>query len=198
MTVPNTAAEIIPFAITRYVIRADQAISHTQAVTALLDTIGIIYDGLIRQNYNVEHLPGREDLWKGYARYGLASWQPSGSGSDSRFAFETAGGSQHITQSIATIGSYSAASGQATPDFKGAIGVTSSGVQGVDITVPVFNFTETHYKQSSLVTVEYQDKLFRLTGKVNDIPFRAFNAGEVLFLGRGRQYPRQLRLGDHL
>jgi len=32
------------------------------------------------------------------------------------------------------------------PDFQGAIGVTQTEVEGVDITVPVYHFSETHDK----------------------------------------------------
>jgi hypothetical protein len=45
------------------------------------------------------------------------------------------GGTQHITQSLATIQKYAAAG--TAPDFGGAIGVTHDSVEGVDITVPM-------------------------------------------------------------
>jgi hypothetical protein len=89
---------------------------------------------------------------------------------------------QHISQSIVNVGSY-AAQGFSAPNFFGAIGVTDDRVEGTDITVPVFNFTETHYILNELVTPAYKLALFNLTGKVNGATFKGFAKGEVLFLG---------------
>jgi len=69
---------------------------------------------------------------------------------ESTYTFDTGGGTQHITQSFKTKGSYPAP-GFAAPDFRGAIGVTHEDVEGVDITVPVYNFSETHYIDDALV-----------------------------------------------
>jgi len=49
--------------------------------------------------------------------------------------------------------------------------------------VPVYHFSETHYKADEDVTAEYKATLFALTGKVNSAAFKGFEAGEVLFLG---------------
>ena len=73
--------------------------------------------------------------------------------------------------------------GDDQPDFHGAIGVSTDSVEGTDITVPVFNFTETHYIPIALVTGAYKTTLFYLTGRVNHAPFKGFARGEVLFLG---------------
>ena len=59
----------------------------------------------------------------------------------------------------------------------------ADGVEGVDIAVPVFNFTETHYKPDEEITGAYKGILFNLTGKVNSDTFKGFQPGEVLFLG---------------
>ncbi len=69
------------------------------------------------------------------------------------------------------------------PDFQGAIGVSADGVEGIDITVPVYHFAETHYKPDNQITGAYKGVLFNLTGKVNGDVFRGFAPGEVLFLG---------------
>jgi len=105
----------------------------------------------------------------------------AGAGALVGVAFDTTGGTQHITQSRQTI-SRTAASG-AAPDFKGAIGVTANGVEGVDITVPVYAFTYTYYLAPEAVTQSFRLQIFALTGKVNSGSFRGFAAGEVLFLG---------------
>ncbi|NLF86699.1 MAG: hypothetical protein GX571_11410 [Lentisphaerae bacterium] len=53
----------------------------------------------------------------------------------------------------------------------------------MDITVPVYTFSETHYVPSSTVTTSYKYTLFSLTGKVNNNSFKGLAAGECLFLG---------------
>jgi len=130
---------------------------------------------------------------------GEASYAPAGQGSaedytppetgDSEWNFDTGGGTQHITQSRTTKGYASGidpATGEAyalIPGYRGAIGVTNSGVEGVDINVSIFNFSETHYIADAYITTNYKKLLFRLTNKVNNASFRGFAAGEVLFLG---------------
>jgi hypothetical protein len=85
------------------------------------------------------------------------------------------------------VGSYADSSIPSAPDFHGAIGVSNTNgnaeVQGVDITVPIYNFSETHYLTVEQVTPEYKGTLFQLTGKVNSGGFRGLAAGECLFLG---------------
>jgi hypothetical protein len=128
---------------------------------------------LFLDNYRVTHLGN--GVWEGTAHY--VKWK-----SESQYSFDTGGGTQHISQSIANVGGY-AAPGFIAPNFYGAIGVTDDRVEGTDITVPVFNFTETHYILNELVTPAYKLALFNLTGKVNGSGFKGFAKGEVLFLG---------------
>jgi len=138
------------------------------------------YDGLPRQSIQIE--PLANDIWEATVRYGANdSSEPPQTG-ESSFAFDTGGGSQHITHSRATVGIY-AASGVTAPNFQGAIGVTENGVEGVDVTIPVYQFSETHYLPSGAVTLAYRGTLFNLTGKVNNAGFKGLAAGECLFLG---------------
>ena len=108
---------------------------------------------------------------------------------ESQYTFETGGATTHITQSLSTIGRYPVGDPFATPpvldppDFKGAIGVNGDNIEGTDITVPQFNFTETRKVASSAVDGAYKLALFHCTGKVNNATFKGFAAGEVLFLG---------------
>jgi len=139
------------------------------------------YANLPRQSVQIEPLgPG---LWDGLARYaptsGGGGGPPTG---ESSFQFDTGGGTQHITQSRSTVQRVPAP-GMVAPDFQGAIGVSADGVEGIDITVPVYHFAETHYKPDSAITGAYKGVLFNLTGKVNADGFRGFAPGEVLFLG---------------
>jgi len=121
-------------------------------------------------------------MWLGVVRYAPSSFTPPQVG-ESSFAFETRGGTQHITQSLATVASYADPGIHAAPNFGGAIGVTEDEDQGVDITVPVYTFSETHHFATSFVTTAYKGTLFSLTGRVHDAPFKGLAAGECLFLG---------------
>ena len=158
----------------RYIIRGTD--DDATANSALLAASPVLYGGLIRQSAHTERIA--EDAWEGSVRYGQLEPPET---CDSSFSFDTGGGSQHVTQSLATVGAYSASG--PPPNFHGAIGATRDSVEGVDITVPVYNFTETHYIATPLVTAAYKATLFYLTGTVNNAPFRGFAAGEVLFMG---------------
>jgi len=167
-----------------YVIRGTAG--ESSAAAALQMAAPLIFNVLYRQPVEVE--PAHIDtanpdncIWTGTASYAPFEHQDPPQAGDSTFAFDTGGGTQHITQSIATINKYTA-SGTA-PDFKGAIGVTADNVQGVDITVPVYNFVESHTLDPDDVDDAYKGAIFNLTGKVNNAPFRGLAAGECLFLG---------------
>lgn len=148
-----------------------------EAKEALAEASPVFYDGLVRQSLHLERVA--EDIWEGSVRYG--ELQPPQTG-DSTYQFDTGGGTQHITQSLQTAGRY-APPGKTAPDFQGAIGVTHDNVEGVDITVPVYNFSETHYLPAAYIDGAYKATLFALTGKVNGYAFKGFAPGEVLFLG---------------
>jgi len=140
-------------------------------------TIPAIYAGLVFQSYHIAHQGG--GVWEVSVRYGKREPKETG---QSSYSFDTGGGTTHITQSLETVASY-APPGEDAPDFKGAIGVSTDSVDGTDITIPVFNFKETHYIPAVLITPAYKAILFQLTGKVNAAPFKGFAPGEVLFLG---------------
>ncbi len=151
-----------------------------EAKSELAATSPDTYDGLPRQTIQIE--PLANDLWEGAVRYGLTETNDPPQTGESSFAFDTGGGTQHITQSRATINSY-APSGETAPDFQGAIGVTENGVEGVDVAIPVYHFSETHYLDDAVVTPAYKGTLFGLTGTVNSGSFKGLAAGECLFLG---------------
>ncbi len=164
----------------RYTIRGTD--DDVEARNALVANSPALYDpwggGLLflpRDTVSVQ--PVGEMLWEGIVRYGTIP-----ATNESVFAFDTGGGTQHITHSRQTVASYAPPS-QTAPDFKGAIGVTADSVEGVDITVPVYHFSETHYLDATLVTEPYKATLFALTGRVNSGAFKGLAAGECLFLG---------------
>ncbi|MFN9374722.1 MAG: hypothetical protein ACK6D3_22775 [Planctomycetaceae bacterium] len=147
------------------------------AHAAMVDYSPGLYQGLIRQSTHVERIA--EYSWEGSVRYGLTEAKQAG---QSQFVFDTGGGTQHVTQSLANVGRYGAP-GTTAPDFQGAFGVSAEQVHGVDITVPVYLFSETNYFEDGVVTGTYKAALFGLTGTVNNGAFRGFATGEVLFLG---------------
>ena len=148
-----------------------------QAKSSLLASCPTLYDGLVRQSAHIE--PVGPGLWDGLVRYGRPEKQLPETG-ESSFSFDTGGGTQHVMQSLQTVAKYPSTS---APDFGGAIGVTHDNVEGVDITVPIYQFSETHYLEDSVVTPAYRGTLFYLTGKVNSGIFRGLAPGECLFLG---------------
>lgn len=152
--------------------------THDDAVArqALLNGSPWSWRGKRREDAEVEEIG--HHLWLGTVRYSERETQRQVN--QSRFSFETRGGSQHISQSLATVGRY-AATGTTAADFGGAIAVDGDSVQGTEITVPVYTFTETHYFDD--VSTGYKSTLFYLTGRVNDASFKGLAAGEALFLG---------------
>jgi hypothetical protein len=163
-----------------YVVRGTD--SDAIARLELLTESPTVHNNLKRDDAEVEELA--PSMWLGVVRYVRSGSAPPVAGQSS-FNFETRGGTQHITQSLSTVGSYVAPDfpGGAAPDFKGAIGVTQDGVEGVDITAPVYTFSETHHLAPAVVTTAYKSALFSLTGRVNNAAFKGLSGGECLFLG---------------
>lgn len=150
------------------------------AYNSLFMTAPPRWTGWKRARCHVEQT--QPNVWTGTSEYRRTGGGTAPETGESRFSFETAGGTQHITQSRETIGRY-AAEGETAPDFKGAIGVTHDAVEGVDIVVPVYRFTEVHYKAAVEVDSAYKATLFMATGRMNLDPFRGLKPGEVLFEG---------------
>lgn len=143
-----------------------------QTVAALLTaTAPAAYLGLLLDSVNAD--PQGGGVWKGYARYATIE-------DDNEYQFDTGGGSQRITQGV-PVASY-APPGATAPDFQGAINVSEDRVEGVDIVVPAFEWTET-VRMSFASTSEFedfQDVCYQLTGRTNDATFRRKAEGEVL------------------
>lgn len=165
--------------------------SDTEAESFATANTPATYKGLVRQS--IEADPQWVDettdtgCWNITVKYGV---KPPTDVGESTFSFDTTGGTQHITQSLQTIARY-APPGKTAPDFKGAIGVTHDGVEGVDIPLPVFNFSIRRRIPIAQWSAAYVGILHSLTRTVNDAPFSVtirgdtytFEAGECLFLG---------------
>jgi hypothetical protein len=135
-------------------------------------------DGYLLDYYSIEDRLN-DTTWRLLAHYKMPPW-PNDPPPEGRFSFDTSGGTQHVTQSLATVGRYGP---KATDKLQGAIGFDGKNVQGVDITVPVFNFTESHWFTPDKITQAYKLLLFGKTGCYNLDAFRGFALGSVLFLG---------------
>jgi len=76
-------------------------------------------------------------------------------------------------------------------DFKKAIGVHGATIDGVDITVPKFDFTIAYKFQLSSLSASYLMTVYKMTGTANDAPYTiiidgqtvTFSAGDLRFLG---------------
>jgi len=158
------------------------------ARTNLAATAPAWHNNLKRDDVEVEQVSN--DLWLGTVRY----VEPDPAEEDPEeilvtISFDTTGGTQHITHSLNTTSF--AAPGETAPDFKGGIGVTRDSVEGVDITVPAFNFqVNKKYPEGQNPDLS---TLYQKTGKTNNGPVTFtdsvtglvlnFAAGELLFLG---------------
>ena len=160
----------------------DAALSAARSKAASHSISGMVLDSLeVTERIN-------DDTWKVKAIYeaedGETPDNPDTDDDTSSFAFDTGGGTMHRNQSLKTVSKVP----NDAPDFNGAIEVDNEGnVNGVDVTMPVLNFTETHTMAGSRVTTSYKKSVAALTGTVNRSSFRGFAAGEVLFLGASGQ-----------
>ena len=160
----------------------DAALSAARSKAASHSISGMVLDSLeVTERIN-------DDTWKVKVIYeaedGETPDNPDTDDETSSFAFDTGGGTMHRNQSLKTVAKVP----NDAPDFNGAIEVDNEGnVNGVDVTMPVLNFTETHTMAGSRVTTSYKKSVAALTGTVNRSSFRGFAAGEVLFLGASGQ-----------
>lgn len=142
-----------------------------------------IYSGCARTSIRISPVfvdtVTESGVWDADIEYGMIQGETPETGV---FAFDTTGGTQHVTQSIRNV-QRRAPEGQTAPDFGGAIGVTHDNVEGVTISSPTYTFSETRRLPVAAVTFNYRNQIFWLTGKVNNATFQGLEMGECLFLG---------------
>lgn len=158
---------------------------------SLQGPLGVYYFGF--DGYTAKHLGN--GLWEVEANYqtlgggvqpagdgggggGGGGGQPPPIGVITNITFDTTGGTQHITSALGE-----KRYGTDAPDMRKAINVTEDSVDGCDITVPVFEWSEEYEIPGGRLTAAYLKAVADLTGTVNDAEFRTFPKGEVLFLG---------------
>ena len=164
--------------------------SEATAIATLALAAPTTFNGMLPGTLRVKETD-RNDVWIGTVPYkpaGKKPKEPATTGDDG-FSLRTTGGRQHITNSIATTASYAAAG--TAPDYKNLIGVTDKSVDGVDVVVPSFTFSQKYYVSNVNFTSAFILTLFNQTGTMNNAVWTAyfrnasieFPTGTVLFLG---------------
>lgn len=160
------------------------------AETAVLAVVGDTYEGLGLVSSSCEANEENEAVFDLVLQYG----SPTGTirpDNDEVIAFDTGGETNHILQSRstktkATRNDYASIPLPA-PDYKGAINVTSQGIDGADVVAGALRISVTKEFDVADVDDAYFALLAQMTGTVNQYPFRGFASGEVLFLGASGQ-----------
>lgn len=136
---------------------------------------------LILDNYTLEHKGG--GIWYVVGHYSQISPRKP---NDNVYNFEIGGGTQKIFSSL-NQSVYTPPNGLlpgTPPNFNGLIGVTADSVEGVEIQVPKFSWSEVHYIPIANVTSDYIAALENVAANpVNNGTWRGKNAGEILFQG---------------
>ena len=142
------------------------------------------FDGLKRRTIAVEQLAN--DVWTAVVSYSPIEASPPVNHADWVTQFSTNGSTETVQLALAQTGT-SLVTALAAPDFGRNINVDLDGnPQGVEIVVPRFEFSETHYVPSSTFPGSGNAGILALhnaTGKTNSGTFRGFSAQSVLFLG---------------
>lgn len=139
---------------------------------------------LKRTSYRIEEEIHEGDEWRVRVSYTLPAIDDTTPPTPGK-SFTTAGGTQHITTSKATIANYPAGT---SPVHKQVIGFDGENVNGCDVVVPIFDFGQTMFKTAAEVNSAYISAIINATGKTNSdavttSPFGSFAIGELLFLG---------------
>lgn len=146
-------------------------VSEDLARAALVANADTVYDGRLPTNASVTRIG--PTTWRGEVTYTSQDWD---------YQFEVTTQQAVVTRSLETRGQFKRGSGTAT-NFNRLIGVTRDGVEGTQIEVPVFAWSETHTFDSAFVNDDYRDALYQTVGKINNGNFRRYEPGEVLFAG---------------
>lgn len=139
----------------------------------------IVYSGMELDRWDITERVN-ETTWRITAYYKTTDEDTAEEEPEPVFSFEVSAGTQHVTQSLETVSRYG---GDASSELAGAIGVDGDNVNGVDIIVPEYSFSETWLLPASIVTGAYRRQLGLMVGTINSSAFRGYQAGEVMFYG---------------
>lgn len=111
---------------------------------------------------------------------GQGSYEQKRPDDNPSFSFELGGGTAKILVSKEVIASY----GTSPPTCDGSIGATADGVEGCEIFVPSYSWSEIWRFNPADADATYRNKVKALlAAPVNNATFRGYPAGEVLFMG---------------
>lgn len=166
-----------------YILKGTSDLTHLEAETYAKTNGPAADSNLLRKSIQLD------EICPGYFRCKFQFAHPDSDESNddqqptdpTEFSFDTSGGTTHLTTSLGTT-SYPSSGN--TPDFKNAIGVTDSdNVEGVDIIIPQFLYTEKKVFTTAQMTLTFAKTISDLTGTTNDSTFKGWATGEVLFAG---------------
>lgn len=145
------------------------------------------FNGLRRDDFQVELVPGEAGHYEGTCRYTERSTTSEPPDLDSRVqSFDVAAPQQTLLRSLGTVSSH-AGPGVAIadiPDFHQHVGVDADNrVNGVAWPPPGQIISETAVIRASRVNPLYYRTISGLAGRTNNQPFLGFNVGELIFLG---------------
>lgn len=145
---------------------------------ALESVLPLMNDGLWLLGYEIRNIGPTQ--WEASVAYGLpgTNGQQQTSNPFELATFSTSGGTAHASYSKGTRKYPSSAA-----SMRGAIGVTKTTIEGVDVISPKLEFTLNRVRQVTLMTNDFVKMLARSTGKTNLYPWLTFERGELLFLG---------------
>lgn len=145
------------------------------------------WNGLQRQSWQRSFVGGPTDdgaLWEVSVLYDRTD--PKGAGTAQLSADITAG-RQKITQSRETIASYGVStftpggtlsSTSTPPNFRGAIGVTDTSIEGVEVFISKMELTIPAVVKAADLDMDYIDRLDAASGKANDFRFVMLYKGQ--------------------
>ena len=100
-------------------------------------------------------------------------------------AWDTSGNTERMYQALGTISTHP----DDADDMEDAINANGGSVEGVDVVRPGMRYSETWIVPAAVaMDFDFLGDVNRLTGTVNNSTFRAFEAGEALFMGARCQY----------
>jgi len=136
----------------------------------------VILDGLVITSYTQRPRDNDESVFDATVIYGQSPTED-----ESELSFELSMVTSHVTQPLQRIAAYGSVSDLNT--VRG-IGWDGERFQGTDIQIPVFTWRESVTRSRSLVNNAFLGQLMTCAANpINDVSFRGFAPGEVMFLG---------------
>ncbi len=163
------------------------------AVRTLVEaTIPATHNGAPLQSYDID--PVGWNTWEVKANYGKIEPRSLG---EITLQGDASQGTIHLTQALATTGQYGlAADGGDFPDYKDAIGVNGTKVEGVDVPSPSLNFTVGVKVDATLLASNFIVTCYKMRGKVNDATFTVTWKGQILVFAKGELRYLGIRFQD--